>query len=1027
MVQLIKKLLENDKIRYLIGGGLTTLTNLVMFFLLRTFTAIDRNICNVIAIICAIIAAYFLNKLFVFRSHTDSISKLITEMLSFVGVRLLSMVIEVLGFSLLCDSFRMSELASKIIVQFIVVVANYVFSKLFVFKERQEGLLTKVRNNWSVVLAMAVTFVFMLIVMIVSGVAPFGQYSFTVVDSIHQYVPFMADYQDKLVNEGSIFYTWDIGLGVNFMSLLLYYMASPLNLVVMLFSRNAIPSVMSMLISVKIMISAGAFSFLLSRRRGKRQNNFLISAFGIAYALNSYMTGYYWNIMWLDCIMVLPLIILGFERMIEGESPKLYIISLFYCLYCNYYIAFIVCIFCALYFFATGHKNIRKFFIDGFKFAGASILAAGMAAFSLLTAYFAIMQTATAGSKIPKWEWYGNIFKILERHLFLTNPMRSQQFDGGANLYCGIFTVFLLFLYVLNQRIRFIEKARKLALLALLVVSFNATTLNFVWHGFHDQYGIPNRFSFVYIFVLLLIGYETLSRIKGTDFVFSIAALFFTLSFIFMCKYKGEIAGNVPEKTLITINIVLVVGYMILVILRQKDVVSPKLLSGIIAFFFAGEIITNATLGYITNGFCDRGYYMQYVDSMKEAVEYAEEYSKEQGYDMLYRSDQVNPIMLDEATMNQMKSIGTFCSTVRGNVVNTMGEMGFYTGANEYLYDGATPLTNTMLGVRYIYARDDDFYPETDSTELVKELDNVKIYENKYTLPFGYALNEDILDWDESAGTAGFCQNYFVEYATGTGDVFRRVPIEYDISGHKCDVSTSATGAILYDSDTSDKIQISASFTVPYDGEYFYNTRGNYIEKIKVFKDDEEIAYDRYQSQLAVLGKLEAGDDITIEVQFGNGYSKSGSITIDLFTFDCEALEAFYDEASKEVLNVTDSSDGYIKGDIDISEGKLLFTSVPYDEGWSVYVDGKKVETELVGGAFMAIKLSPGSHEIEMKYFPSGLKIGLIVSLVSWVIFFVVIGSTGKKKKDDTPAEEEEASCDNENVEISYENSEESQ
>ena len=196
-------------------------------------------------------------------------------------------------------------------------------------------------RNWSWIISTAVATVFMLVIMKILKVAPFGTYGFTLVDSIHQYVPFFSDYQDKLKTGGNLFYTWDVGMGQNFQSLLLYYMASPLNLIIAFVSRRHIMTVMSCLISLKMAISAGTFSFFLSRRKGKCTNNMMIVALGLAYGLNNYMCGYMWNLMWLDSIMVLPLIILGYERLIKKKDPRLYTLALFYSLYCNYYISFI--------------------------------------------------------------------------------------------------------------------------------------------------------------------------------------------------------------------------------------------------------------------------------------------------------------------------------------------------------------------------------------------------------------------------------------------------------------------------------------------------------------------------------------------------------------------------------------------------------------------------------------------------------------------------------------------------------------
>ena len=147
MFDLIKKMLANDKIRYLFAGGCTTLVNLVAFFLLRNFTDINRNTCNAIAIAMAIAFAYFINKLFVFKSRNLGFVGTMVEMVSFVGMRLVSMVVEILGFALMCDSFRLNELVAKLLVQVVVLVLNYLFSKLVVFRKEKKGIRAYVAEN----------------------------------------------------------------------------------------------------------------------------------------------------------------------------------------------------------------------------------------------------------------------------------------------------------------------------------------------------------------------------------------------------------------------------------------------------------------------------------------------------------------------------------------------------------------------------------------------------------------------------------------------------------------------------------------------------------------------------------------------------------------------------------------------------------------------------------------------------------------------------------------------------------------
>ena len=136
----LKKLLDKEIVRYVIAGGMTTLVNLVSFMLLRAFTDLSRSAANVVAIMLAIIFAFFVNRFFVFVSDHRNIVVLIREFVSFVGMRLFAMLVEVVGTNILCDSFRYNEFVSKIIIQVIVLVINYIFSKCFVFKKNKKSV-----------------------------------------------------------------------------------------------------------------------------------------------------------------------------------------------------------------------------------------------------------------------------------------------------------------------------------------------------------------------------------------------------------------------------------------------------------------------------------------------------------------------------------------------------------------------------------------------------------------------------------------------------------------------------------------------------------------------------------------------------------------------------------------------------------------------------------------------------------------------------------------------------------------------
>ena len=352
---------------------------------------------------------------------------------------------------------------------------------------------------------------FFLPVLLLEGIAiaekiqPFGSESFLIVDALHQYLPFFADYQEKLKSMDSIFYSFHAGLGYNFLGLWAYYLASPLNLVIALVSKSMLTMILSHLYVLKIALCCFTAAFYFRKRRGKDEIS--IVAFGMAYGLCSYMVGYSWNIMWMEVMMMLPLILYGIDKLMKEHDGRLYCFALFISLWCNFYMSYMTCLFLILWYLLYPHKNVKEFFTNGFRFAGYSLLSGAMAAVVLLPAYLGIMQTS-AKLQFPKELWYGTFGNLFSRHFLGTTPLTMAVDDSKINLYCGILTLLMAGFYLAVRKIRLIDKIRRSLLLVFLFFSFNMPVLGDIWHGFHDQYGIPNRFAFLYIFALLAMAYE---------------------------------------------------------------------------------------------------------------------------------------------------------------------------------------------------------------------------------------------------------------------------------------------------------------------------------------------------------------------------------------------------------------------------------------------------------------------------------------------------------------------------------------
>ena len=234
MAEFIKKLYRNQGIRYIFFGGCTTFVNLGSYALLRTVLGVDMTLANVLAIFLSILFAYAVNKQFVFESRTHGVRELAVEMGSFIGMRLSTMFIEVFGVVFLSCLFGIPEVGSKLALQVVVLVLNYIFSKVFVFSEKEKAPVNPVKRNCCI-LGFAIPALTIALAFAVNQVFPFGDHGVLIIDSLHQYLPFFTEFHEKLEQGSSLRYSFGGGLGFNFWATYAYYLASPLNFLIVLF------------------------------------------------------------------------------------------------------------------------------------------------------------------------------------------------------------------------------------------------------------------------------------------------------------------------------------------------------------------------------------------------------------------------------------------------------------------------------------------------------------------------------------------------------------------------------------------------------------------------------------------------------------------------------------------------------------------------------------------------------------------------------------------------------------------------
>ncbi len=968
MEKFLRQIFGNEGIRYIFFGACTTLVNVGAYAAQRYLFGVDVTAANMISIALAILFAYVVNKQYVFKSRTASVKELLAEAAQFIGMRLGTMFLEVFGVVFLSSVFGIDDMVSKLAVQAVVLALNYLFSKLFVFNKEKKELpelekkVQRIRRKccfWGFTIpAVVVTAAF-----IGNGVFPFGDRGVLIIDSLHQYLPFFTEFHEKLVNSESLLYSFGGGLGYNFWATIAYYLASPMNFLVSLFPKEHMMDVMALFIVLKIGLCGLTMTWYFTEH--DRGRSYYPIAFGTMFGLSSFIIGYYFNLMWLESIAMLPLVMRGIERIVKDEKKKsLYCLALFYALYCNYYIGFMLCLFSCLYFlvqWVSARKVEGKRVLDScLTFGWYSLLAGGMAAIILLPAFVGLGTTESAQNSFPSpLKFYVENLSQLTSHFAFVEPINIADDQIGVNAFCGTVTMILGCLYALDKRRSIRERASKLLLIGFLYASFDINVLNFIWHGFHVQNGLPNRFAFIYIAMLLSVGFDVMTDLRRLSWERVAVACVPPMGFAVYSAWTG--LGE-REPYVYTAVIVLLAVYSVLLLLyRSGKKMGEYTFRCAFMSLVLAEMTATGAVGVCMNGTVGRS---TYVDEQKA---YEKMIARRQD-NSFYRSDIDSSRMRNENMFMGGNGVVLFSSTMPAATVDICKSLGIEARTNKNGYNGFTKLANDIFGVKYIVS-------QTDTTSLyqmekVDYEEPLAMYQNTGALSLGFMVNSEIKEWDiEEDGTPLDVQNRFIELATGSHGIFFE---NQEIA--------------MYDGETYE-ILLPA-------GKQAYLYLPESVEEVELTTPQYSKSYDRFTDHLYDLGCFAEDNTATVTVTMKEGQTEAEA---SVYVCDDAAYKEMHALLADEQMELDVAEDGKIRGRVTAKEAGTLLLSIPYDEGWSIKADGQEITAYRVGQALTGIDLESGEHEISMDYTPPGLWPGTAVSLVCIALYLVTAAAAQKR------------------------------
>ncbi len=876
-------------------------------------------------------------------------------------------------------------------------------------------------SNRLVLVTFVLSALIMLLTYILRGVYPFGDNIVLKVDLYHQYAPFHEELRSRILNGQSLFYSWEGGLGKEFITQIAYYTASPISILILLFPQSGLPEALAFFILIKIAFAGAFFAYYLKKTFDK--NDLSIVAFGVMYAFTAYVTGYYWNVMWLDAVALFPIVAMGIERLIKEDTHLTYCISLALVIVINFYIAFLVCIFAVLYFLVvlfstyTWKRDKQIIIARTIKFGVISAIAGGISMFLTIPTAIALSHTDTSDTNFPKFEFYKNVYQLITNHFVGARPVVLARNEDLPNVYSGVFTMLLLPFYFFNKKFKTKEKVLFGALILFMLLCSCVKPLDYMIHGFHFPSNLPHRYTFIYSFVILVLSYRGLLNMRSVDISLVIKAAIFYLVVMLFTEYvivrsNAADIDRVLSDVDIIINIVLMVIYII-IMYSYKGAASKSDFRNVLTALLVVVVVEAAFSSYQgLDRTTSRDSYVKYIDSANEAVDYLDE--KENGE--FYRTEFRRFTTINDAALYHYNGFSQFSSLASGGISNMIGNLGIAATGNSYRYYDPTALIDAMFDLKYVMNKaSDDGNGEikNERYDYLTQFGNVWIYENKRVLPLGFMVNSAVKDWQTTDSMPFDVQNDFISKAAGVYDkMFTDIPLtSFDYTYMNI---TEKVNENYYKYELTDPANLGLipTVTVKIKSDkdqylYLYVDAGN-AKRVKYVTDsaneDRELSAGK---SLFDIGNVKKDEEITVTFELTNKgefektYRKSGNIKVYAASYDDAVFQKAYDELNKNTYNITSFEDTRIEGNVNAAEDGVMFTSIPYNKGWSAYVDGEKTELVSIGDdGVIGVDVPKGEHEVTLTFEPQGFYAGCIISLISLIAAFVVTKFVFKKKKE---------------------------
>ena len=809
------------------------------------------------------------------------------------------------------------------------------------------------QSTWPLLfISFGVTFVISLIVFAALKMAPFGSSSILANDSAVQYVDFFTYLKHALLGTAGKAYSFSNSLGGGMYANWTYYLLSPFNLVFVLVPRSALPVAVLFVTALKYSTAAMAAQALANYLTGGRWYSFVLS---ISYGLSGFLVANFLNIMWMDGVILLPLVVLGIERLFDEQRLLPYVIPLSLAFITNYYIGFMVAIFAALYFgwrWAIQHQPqlLRKISL----FIIGSLLSGMIAAVVLIPTYYALSASrlSSAGADL------GASFYFLAR----TIPVRERLISAGMTL--------------------------------LLILSIWLNPLAIIWQGFRAPVWYLYRHSFIVIFWFLLLSLRGLMQLRAVSRLrLILTSLVVGGLLIIPAAVRMGTHKYVTLPHLILAGILLLTAAVLLYSYATR-LFSVKWTVGALLTLLVIDLGANAYASLNAISFISKADFT--VTSKVLSAAYND--AKKIGPSGFYRINADTQRSMDDPYQYNFNGISTFSSVLNTSTINTLTNVGAIGSAGRVKNNDLTWPLESLLGVKQLLLLNTTSkkvgtseYQQASSRnifnarydlpayKLVGHNQLFNIYENPDALPVATQIFSKIPT--QVQANPVLQQNAY--FATLTNQQTAPIFTTSDFSGISVDnvkPLTTLTNAVA--TKVNKKLGASITLSVNPSSEQQYLVMGEGMRKdMTISINNIPLKNDPDNGSKTVSLPLNATKPTTVTLTFNRGFSQIDLDHFALYTLNRQAFKQTVKTAKANAPKQTIQNGRLSLTTQENNSGYIMLTT-PYEKGWQA--DTKSVKIQNYRG-FIGIKVPKKATTFTLIYHTPGIPLGWLVTIIGLI------------------------------------------